>query len=288
MDKHSMSDNNLTSFLSDEFPRLISAALASPASREALMRHMPLLVAEYDRYHNWNNIDINTNGERWFARKVAPRSKCIVDVGANIGEWTQMCLSLNQHSDVYCFEANPATAHILANRFQAVSNVQVFPFGLGEQDAILDFHDHGQGSGLSGFVSRERSAGLSAQRIIQVPCKRITDIADLARRDVIDLIKIDTEGFEMPILASMRPWLATRKVRLIQFEYGGTWIDAREYLADAFALFHEHGYKVGRLMPEAVAWIERFDHRLHETFKYSNFVACSSPNDVIAYQLDRA
>lgn len=92
----------------------------------------------------------------------------------------------------------------------------------------------------------------------------------------------------MPILSSMRPWLATRKVRLIQFEYGGTWIDAREYLADAFALFHEHGYIVGRLMPEAVAWIGRFDHRLHETFKYSNFVACSSPNDVVAYQLDRA
>jgi len=282
-----MSDSNLISFLSDEFPRLISAALASPVSREALMRHMPLLVAEYDRYLNWNNIDINTNGERWFASKVAPRSKCIVDVGANTGEWTQMCLSLNQHVNICCFEANPATARLLASRFQAANNVRVFPFGLGEQDTVLDFHDHGPGSGLSSFVSRERSIGLSAQRTIQVPCKRIIDIPELARRDVIDLIKIDTEGFEMPILVSMRPWLAARKVRLIQFEYGGTWIDAREYLVDAFVLLREHGYKVGRLMPDSVAWMERFDHRLHETFKYSNFVACSSPSDVTTYQLGR-
>lgn len=280
-----MTDIDLSSIPADELPKLISAALASPRSRDVLMRHMPHLLAVYEQYHNWNNIDPNTNGERWFAEKVVPGSRCIIDVGANVGEWTQLCLSLNNRIDISSFEANPATAQALGNRFHGVDNVHVFPFGLGEEETILEFHDHGPGSGLSSFVSRERSIGIAAQRTLQVPCKRIVNVVELARRDVIDLIKIDTEGFEMPILHSMASWLAKRKVRFIQFEYGGTWIDAREFLADAFALFHEHGYIVGRLMPKSVNWIERFDHQLYENFKYSNFVACSSWNDVLAHEL---
>jgi FkbM family methyltransferase len=274
-----MTDIDLSSSSPGEISRLIAAVLESPESRDVLMRHMPQLVAAYDQHENWNNIDPNTNGERWFAGKVVPGASCVVDVGANVGAWTQLCLSLNNAVEIFSFEANPVTAKALANRFRSIDNVHVLPFGLGEQETTLEFHDHGPGSGLSSFVSRERSIGISAQRILQVPCKRIVNVPELARTEVIDLIKIDTEGFEMQILHSMASWLAAGKVRFIQFEYGGTWIDAREFLADAFALFHAHGYKVGRLMPESVAWIAHFDHRLYENFKYSNFVACSPRGD---------
>jgi FkbM family methyltransferase len=273
-----MTDIDLSSFSPGEIARLISAALTSQESRQVLMRHMPQLLVAYDQHENLNNIDPNTNGERWFAEKVVPGSRCVVDVGANVGDWTQHCPSLNNRVEIFSFEANPGTAQTLGDRFRGVENVHVLPIGLGEQETTLEFHDHGSGSGLSSFVSRERSIGISAQRILHVPCKRIVNVPELAHTDVIDLIKIDTEGFEMPILHSMGQWLAERKVRFIQFEYGGTWIDAREFLADAFALLHEHGYKVGRLMPDSVAWIGRFDHRAHENFKYSNFVACS-PRD---------
>jgi len=285
-DKIRMTDADLTSFLSNQLPKLFAAALALPMSRDVLMRHMTPLLAEYDRHHNWNNTDFNTNGERWFAQKVVPRSKYVVDIGANVGDWSQLCLTLNNAIEIYCFEASPTTAQTLQNRFCAINNVHVFPLGLGEEDSVLEFHDHGADSGLSGFVSRVRSIGLSALRTLRAPCKRIVDIAELAGIDTIDLIKIDTEGFEMPVIRGMVPWLTARKVRLIQFEYGGTWIDAHEFLSDAVALFREYGYMVGRLMPESIAWIDRFDHRRYENFKYSNFVACSSRTDASAYQLD--
>lgn len=287
-DNNTTNDINLSSYISSELPKLLSAALASPKSRDALMQLVPRLIAEYDWHHNWNNIDFNTNGERWFVEKVVPRSKCVIDIGANIGEWSQLCLSVNNLVEIYSFEANPATAHVLANQFHAVNNVHVFPYGLGEKDTILEFHDHGAGSGLSSFVSRMGTAGLSPQRTLQIPCKRIVDIEELASIDAIDLIKIDTEGFEMPILRSMAPWLSERRIRLVQFEYGGTWIDAHEFLADAVALFHEYGYKVGRLMPQSIVWLGDFDHRHYENFKYSNFVACSSQNDLSEYQLENA
>ena len=179
-------------------------------------------------------------------------------------------------AEIFCFEASPSTGELLKKRFFNTPDIHVILQGLGEKDGELLFHDHGAGSGLSSFISREHSIGLQAQQVLTIPCKRLVDIPELLELGHIDFLKIDTEGNEMPILRGGREWLREHKIHLIQFEYGGTWADAREFLADANALFKECGYFWGRLMQNSVNWIQHFDHRQLETFKYSNFIACSS------------
>jgi hypothetical protein len=90
------------------------------------------------------------------------------------------------------------------------------------------------------------------------------------------LVKIDTEGYEMAVLQGMASCLGRRAVRLVQFEYGGTWLDARESLANANRLLQQHGYGLYRLLPLGLALV-RYDCRRHECFKYANFVAVASP-----------
>jgi hypothetical protein len=91
----------------------------------------------------------------------------------------------------------------------------------------------------------------------------------------IDFVKVDTEGYEMAVLRGMRSSLKARSISMVQFEYGGTWLDAHETLANANEFLREHGYILYRLRRDALEKID-YDCRQHECFKYSNFIAAES------------
>ena len=46
----------------------------------------------------------------------------------------------------------------------------------------------------------------------------------------IDFLKIDTEGFELNVLHGFKDHI--KKVKIIQFEYGGTFLDSKVKLLD--------------------------------------------------------
>jgi len=243
------------------------------------------LLPELDYAENWNNTDPNTNGEYWLLQKVAPRCSIVCDVGAHVGNWTNACLMANPNVHIYAFEASPPTQEQFSRRFASAPNVHLLRVGLGDESAMLKFYDHGTGSGLSGFFSRELSVGKEPQQVIQVACAPLDDLPEFANK-TIDFLKIDTEGSEMRVLRGSKTLLAQKRIRLIQFEYGGTWIDAKEFLADAFHFFKQLGYSFGRLFPKDIQWISNFDHRKLENYKYSNYVACASYEDMVALGLE--
>jgi hypothetical protein len=90
--------------------------------------------------------------------------------------------------------------------------------------------------------------------------------------DRINFLKIDTEGHEMAVLAGFARMLAEKRVEIIQFEYGGTWLDSRTQLLDAFELLSRYGYILGKLHPRGIKVYPRYSQAL-ETFRYSNYVA---------------
>ena len=118
--------------------------------------------------------------------------------------------------------------------------------------------------------------------MITVECNRLDELSELVDK-VIDFLKIDTEGSEMRVLRGCKALLEAKRIRLIQFEYGGAWIDAKEFLADAYHLLRQYGYSIGRLLSQDIQWIPGFDHRELENYKYANYVACASHEDMVAW-----
>ena len=95
----------------------------------------------------------------------------------------------------------------------------------------------------------------------------------LAREKVaqIDFLKIDTEGSEFDVLRGANAALAAGRIKLIQFEYGGTYRDAKITLEQVHAFFAQHGYSLfciaaGGLVPTPV-----WDTAL-ENYRYSNYL----------------
>ena len=53
---------------------------------------------------NADNHDMASNGEAWFAGKIAPRLKHAVDVGYNHGLYSEMLISHNRDVRILAFE----------------------------------------------------------------------------------------------------------------------------------------------------------------------------------------
>jgi FkbM family methyltransferase len=108
-----------------------------------------------------------------------------IDVGANVGEWTRPLAKKFDH--VICFEPNPNFRDCF-NRNITESNVTLYPYG-------LSTHAHTAEQGTN-HTHLNYVVGDTTPRDGDIECRSL-DSFDL--RDV-DYIKIDVDGFEIPVL----------------------------------------------------------------------------------------
>ena len=88
----------------------------------------------------------------------------------------------------------------------------------------------------------------------------------------IDFLKIDVEGNELKVLHGAKNALSKGDIRYIQFEYGGTYIDARIYLKDIFYFLYDYGYSLHKIYPKKIKHVPKYDQSL-ENFNYQNWLA---------------
>ncbi|MEK7676801.1 MAG: FkbM family methyltransferase [Verrucomicrobiota bacterium] len=261
------------------------ALLLAQTPLHGLFRRAHRKLSRYmDLAENWNNGDERSNGEALLTRLIGPHLHSVFDIGANLGNWTALLLEANPECVTYAFEPSPQTYLSLKSRYKSWPNVRVFQTGLGDQKGTLQFHDYGDNSGLSSFLSREGSVGLKAERVIEVPITTLDAFCAEHSLSHIDFVKVDTEGYEMAVLRGMSSSLGQRRISMIQFEYGGTWLDAFENLANANQLLQRHGYCLFRLRQTGLEKVN-YDSRRHECFKYSNFVAVASPEIITRWRI---
>jgi FkbM family methyltransferase len=191
-------------------------------------------------------------------KAVLPPGGVAIDVGANIG-WHTLLLArlVGSAGRVIAAEANPhvrvrLTENLQLNRFD---QVEVVPFAIGDADGVAQFHgpradDPGAGNGHVVFAAE------AAQReTIQVETRRLDSICPKAGIERLDLVKIDVEGFEWPVLqggeetiSRFRPHLVFEYIEEYAFRGAGT-----PATLDAF--FRKHRYRlfaIGRNWSEAV------------------------------------
>jgi len=219
----------------------------------------------YD-HEGQNNCDINTNGEADFLREHAKNCEVIFDAGANIGEWTRAVLALNPGARAHCFEPNKETFKILlANNFP--ERVICNNAGLGSERGEKRFYVFGGDSTVNSIYPR---AGMTPLREDIVRIDTIDNYCSDKRISKIDFLKIDVEGGELEVLKGASEIIKNGMIDIIQFEYGGTYIDAKIFLKDIFEYFSDFGYHIYKIHPGRVELIARYDSSLDD-FQYANY-----------------
>jgi len=188
-------------------------------------------------------------------------AKHVIDVGANIGQSALLALVCPNVERVVLVEANwqalsVAAENIIRNHFAPRAQF-IEAFASDVSDATVDFWTVGTGAAGSMFAGHAVSAARSKNNVVQVPTVTLDDIVSRLALDP-DLIKIDVEGAEWPVLqgfADLLPTLSPRTELLVE--------------VSAMAL-RDHGVSVERLL---------------STFRAAGFraLAIANPYDVDTY-----
>ena len=239
-----------------------------PSESEALYRVCRKYV---DRYNGDNNADMRTNGELVLMQQVLPAARVVFDVGANVGDWVREALLINTGAAYHCFEPSPTTYRTLvANTLP--SSVTTNDFGLGDNETVASLLVFGDNAGTNSLYRRE---GIDIEQVREESIRLMTLDMYCAERGIarIDFVKLDVEGHEFAVLRGACRMLSEGRINAIQFEYGGTNIDARVFLKDIWDYVHSanKNYCFFKLFSEGPRAMPKYQ-QIFETFKYSNWV----------------
>ena len=224
-----------------------------------------------NKFNSDDNDNINTNGELNWLKNQIKTANIIFDIGANVGDWTKLCLTLNKKSFVYCFEPSNYTFELLKKNTIDFKNITYNNIGLGSKNSIQTLHCVGKGFGTNSFYQRE-GIDIKQSMAEQITVETLDYYCKKNEINEIDILKIDVEGHEYEVLNGAKELLKNGVIRCIQFEYGGTYIDSRILLKDIFELLIKNDYNLFKMYPNKLLFIEKYE-QIYENFKYSNWVA---------------
>lgn len=243
-----------------------------PSESDALYRVCRKYV---DRYNGDNNAEMRTNGELALMQQVLPAARVVFDVGANVGDWVREALAINAGAEYHCFEPSPATYRTLVGN-PLPSNVKTNNFGLSDEETTASLLVFGDNAGTNSLYRRE---GIDIEQVREESIRLTTLDTYCEERGIarVDFVKLDVEGHEFSVLRGARRMLSEGSINAVQFEYGGTNIDARVFIKDIWDYVRatNPGYSFFKLYPEGPRPMPAYRQTL-ETFKYSNWVICRS------------
>jgi FkbM family methyltransferase len=228
-------------------------------------------------HYNENFYDFDRNGERFalsvFARWSEGRPVTIWDVGAHEGQWAKTAHSVVPKAQIVSFEIMPAVFQKLATTALGEGWLRAENLGLSDHEGQVNVHWNRVHDNASAIVPRLRHR-LFAGEVEIVRCEVTTGEAFRAANGlaVPDLLKVDVEGHEPAVLRGCAPMLSEPDApAMIQFEYGETYIPSGSTLYEVYELLGDHGYRIGRLYPDYVGFIDYSTREDH--FRMGNYVA---------------
>jgi FkbM family methyltransferase len=137
--------------------------------------------------------------------------RCVVDVGANIGVFSLYQSMVKGAEQVVAFEPSPEVFPRLVKNIEinGIKNVRVVNAAAGNESGTLSFSE----SRISAN-SRVSEAGP-----LKVPCVRLDD--ELRDVSSIDILKIDTEGYETHVLRGASETLKKTERIALELHYPG-------------------------------------------------------------------
>ena len=224
----------------------------------------------------YGDCALGQNGEWSLLQKILKPESLIFDVGANVGEWSQTALRIQPTIRLISFEPVPSIFEQLKHNLRECANAQVRNFALSDERGPCTFYYYSERpdlTGLSGLYLREVLKGVILDpEVLNLRQETLTHFCAEESIEKIDFLKIDTEGAEWKVLQGAEALLKEKRITAIQFEYGGTYNDAKITLEQIVRLLTSDGYLVFRIVPDGLVHIAKWESSL-ENYQYCNYFA---------------
>jgi FkbM family methyltransferase len=146
--------------------------------------------------------------------------RTVFDVGANVGQSIERFVSEFPAADIYAFEPGNKAFEELRRRYSRYKNVHLNQVALSNKPGEVPFLE--TADTVFSHLSRkdEGFKGKKDTRLVQ--CDTLDNWCAANRTSRIDLLKIDTEGHDLEVLAGCKHLLASQRVKVVITEFGGT------------------------------------------------------------------
>jgi FkbM family methyltransferase len=200
----------------------------------------------------------------------------IFDVGANIGNYSQLALSRlkNRQISIHAFEPGSVAFEKLQQRFGRHRGIALNQCALGSERGVQTLYYDTGGSELSSLYPRKMDHhGLAFSGSETVRVEKLDDYCELHDIRHIDLLKLDAEGHELRILEGAIQMFESASIDMVSFEFGGCNIDSRTFVRDFFDFFARYALQLARVSAFGkLHVIRRYEESL-EQFRTTCFVA---------------
>ena len=149
-----------------------------------------------------------------------PRVPTIFDVGANIGQMTHRLRGVAPTARLYSFEPVSATYEQLVANVEGLDGISCHKIALGERDGSdrIYLRDESQWNSLVPAINavlREEN-----RQFVPVEVQTLDSFTIANSIDQIDLLKIDTEGYEVEVLNGARRLFEEGRIGAVLLEVG--------------------------------------------------------------------
>lgn len=253
--------------------RIKSKAFSALSNRRdsGVVRSLHKFSQFVDRAYRNEGSEFSVNGERRLLERLRGQHfKTALDVGANVGAWSQAALDLWSECTVHAFEVAPETARSFEAKLRVhprSGSLHIHPIGLSDKSGSMEMYYFPDDPELTCAAPRHEGK-------VAVPfTAQVTTIAEFCRSEnveQIDFLKIDVEGAEYKVLMGARDMIEAQKISCIQFEYGAFSTESRFLLKDYFEMLGGI-YHLGKIYPQYVDFTE-YSWEM-EDFRFCNYVA---------------
>ncbi len=144
------------------------------------------------------------------------KNNIIFDIGANKGQSLTRFGKLFNNTYFYSFEPSFSAFKVLKSKYGNQSNIKLFNTALGEKKKKKLFYEY-ENSELSSFIKINKKFDEKKKKI-SVETDTIYSIFKKNNLKKIDLLKMDTQGYEEPILRGAKNLIINQKIDLIELE----------------------------------------------------------------------
>lgn len=200
---------------------------------------------------------------------------CVLDVGANKGQWSSQFLRLAPEArrtparlSLNSFEPVPATRKVFARTLADTPGndcVTLNALALSDSKGTASIAIWGETAGTN-TLAFDTTSVTRAQKVLEIETSTLDGFLAGNGIDHVHLIKIDAEGHDSLVLQGARSALERGAVDVVQFEYSHRWIYARAFLRDVFRFVEGTPYAIARICGDRLERLPEWHPELERYF----------------------
>ena len=225
-----------------------------------------------------NKFSLVHKGDRMLMAMLLKKTgkQVVIDVGANVGNYAEEVLNYNSDVDLYAFEPHPKTFLTLEEKAKKIG-FKTINKGCANTIGKLKFYDYANNDGSEHATLLEGVfTDLYNNKTIvhEVEVTTLDSFIEENKIESIDLLKIDTEGFEYSVISGCLQSIKSNRIKAIHFEFNTMNIISKVFMKDFIKILPQYSFY--RVLPNGLLKVEQQNILLTEIFGFQNIVAVNN------------